>query len=87
MAFSDNSFKNVSSGAALELHEVASTRPGDTGSKRTGTFVSAANGTLTIYWTTYSKNLSISYSKLLDVTVGRKILNEDGSLTEKPFYY
>lgn len=77
MAFTDNSFTNIAVGTALTVVE-------HDGAVRHGTFISAKNGTLTIYWTTYDKNMSWSYGKVSLVRIGGGSLNADGSLKEPP---
>ncbi|MEO4013552.1 hypothetical protein [Pseudomonas rossensis] len=79
MAFTDDSFKNVSPGDSIYFHDTRS-------SARRGTFQSASNGMLNIYWAAYSKDASFEYWTIADIEVNGKILGVDGSLTEKPQY-
>ncbi|WP_283182455.1 MULTISPECIES: hypothetical protein [unclassified Pseudomonas] len=76
MAFTDDSFKNVSPGDSIYFH--------DTDGARRGTFQSASNGKLSIYWAAYSRDASFEYWTIKDIEVNGKKLGVDGSLTEKP---
>ncbi|TSD75963.1 hypothetical protein FFI16_005850 [Pseudomonas sp. KBS0710] len=74
MAFTDSSFTNIAVGTKLIVVEQRDR------AHRNGTFISAKNGTLTIYWTTYGKNMPFSYDQIDSVKIGDSTLNEDGSL-------
>ncbi len=76
MTYTDSSFTNIAAGTEILVVEKSL----NGGAHRTGTFISASGGSLTIYWKTYDKNKSWSYGEIEYVEIAGKLLYEDGSI-------
>ena len=84
MVYAQSSFSNVKIEEEIVLIEK------EGGAQRQGIFKGATTDGVTIYWTTYDKEFTLSYSKMGGVLVkgGDKIvrsrLNENGTVTAPP---
>lgn len=73
MAYTDSSFEKIAVGTELTVLDLGK-------ATHKGTFVSATNGTLTIYWKTYDKNKSWPYANISGVEILGRLMNADGSV-------
>ena len=84
MAYTQSSFSKVKIDEEIALIEK------DGGARRQGLFKGSTTDGVTIYWTTYNKEFTLSYSQMGGVLVkgGQTIvnsrLNENGTVTAAP---